>query len=80
MMTWNGAEFSALRKSSTENFVLWDCLIVTNALGSVADKVTQSRNDRSADSQTDKFLNEDVVVNHMKRLWEVYEPRKTGNH
>ena len=34
----NGAELRALGKSFTENFVLRDCLIVTNALGSVADK------------------------------------------
>ena len=67
----NGAEFCALRKSSAKNFVLWDCLIVTNTLGTIADKVTQLRDDRSANSQADKFLNNDVTVNHIKRFGEI---------
>ena len=71
MTTWKPMGPSLVpwgRAPLTENFILWDCLIVTNALGSVADKVTQPRDDRSADPQTDTFLNEDAVVNHIKRF------------
>ena len=37
----------------------------------VAQSHTTKGQYRSADFQVDKFLNKDVVVNHIKRFWEV---------